>query len=59
MAHAEICPICNGEGQVKDKRNPSPHAMKQCHGCGGTGWITVQEPSPIVPKIDKPYFRTT
>ena len=57
--HKTTCPICNGEGQVKDKRNPSPDAMKQCHGCGGTGWITVQEPSPIVPKIDKPYFRTT
>lgn len=34
MAHAEICPVCRGEGMIK---------MARCHGCMGTGWITVQD----------------
>lgn len=44
MAHAEKCPVCYGEGKVSE----GPGALgekKTCHGCGGTGWVTVQDPS--------------
>ena len=34
MAHAEICPVCEGKGKVK---------KKPCHGCSGLGWVTVQD----------------
>ena len=35
MAHAQICPVCNGKGKLKDG--------SKCHGCGGKGWITIQD----------------
>ena len=31
MAHAEKCPVCEGNG----KRD-----SKDCHGCNGRGWVT-------------------
>ncbi len=55
MAHAEKCPICYGTGQV----NPDPVGtavnLKTCHGCGGTGWVTVQDndaPIYFPPKVE-------
>ncbi len=33
MAHAEICPVCKGTGRKLDQG--------VCHGCGGSGWVTV------------------
>ena len=36
--HAEKCPVCNGTGKVDDK---------QCHGCAGLGWVSVQDTYPI------------
>jgi len=45
MSHAEICPVCNGSGEVWKELNPGTsgsHGQKQtCNGCGGLGWITV------------------
>lgn len=31
---AVICPVCQGEGKYKEK---------ECHGCGGRGWVEVDE----------------
>jgi len=50
MAHAERCPVCNGSGK-RLERPPRECTLATpiiytCHGCGGLGWITVQD-SPI------------
>jgi len=37
MNHAEVCPICKGTGKVEAGEN----LERNCHGCGGLGWITV------------------
>jgi len=38
--HSERCPVCKGKGKVE---------AKQCHGCGGKGWITVGDPVDVRP----------
>ncbi len=48
MSKAEICPVCNGGGKLKDNMNDydytgTPDAVKTCHGCGGQGWIVIKE----------------
>jgi hypothetical protein len=57
MAHSEICPICSGKGKV-DKNGKE----ETCHGCGGSGWITVQDttcPYPVYPIYPQyPYYPT-
>lgn len=57
MAHAEKCPVCEGKGKVEEK---------QCHGCSGLGWVTVQkqfftypvviypQPQPVYPEWPQP-----
>jgi len=52
--HSERCPVCKGKGKVE---------AKQCHGCGGKGWITVGDPVdvrpiflPIVPACPGRYY---
>lgn len=44
---AQICPVCSGEGTIKDNQdwNTSPANCwrKTCHGCGGKGWVEVGE----------------
>ncbi len=47
MAHAETCPICNGSGKIairggKLDTTALASPTKTCHGCGGTGWVTVK-----------------
>ena len=61
MAHAEKCPLCGGSGQIetpppKDSTQASLNT-KLCHGCGGSGWVTVQDPGVpyIPPYIPVPY----
>ena len=47
--HAEVCPVCKGEGNYNGK---------QCHGCNGKGWVEVtghREYSPAFPIITYPY----
>ncbi len=41
--HAEVCPVCNGAGVIDECRVTGlPVTTKiTCHGCHGTGWITV------------------
>jgi hypothetical protein len=53
MSHAEKCPICNGAGKIfeplcPDNTPASPY-VKTCHGCGGLGWITVQDNTMTMP----------
>ena len=43
MAHSEICPICKGSGKIK---------KDTCHGCGGKGWIEVNDYNIQIPPID-------
>lgn len=32
------CPVCNGYGTVGKAPNE-----KECHGCGGLGWVVVEQ----------------
>ena len=44
MAHAEVCPICNGSGTVAIPYDPNTTSVsmhKVCRGCNGVGWVTV------------------
>ena len=44
MTHAERCPICYGSGKVSDPdygKFTGAQPTKTCHGCGGSGWVTV------------------
>lgn len=43
MAHAERCPICLGEGKIRPEGVWSEDYKATCHGCGGKGWIEVQD----------------
>ena len=44
MAHAEICPICNGKGIIEEEVGSTGKKItKVCHGCGGKGWIEVRD----------------
>ena len=51
MSHAERCPVCYGDGEVKDPNyNGCTVPMKKtCHGCHGKGWVEVMdEPEQMV-----------
>ncbi len=39
MAHSEKCPVCKGEGLIHHTST-----TVDCYGCGGRGWVTVQDP---------------
>lgn len=47
--HTEICPVCNGAGKYKectffgDRTTIQTYIEKNCHGCGGLGWVTVTD----------------
>lgn len=43
MARAVECPVCHGKGKIIDEDSNSLNVKKQCHGCGGRGWVTVPE----------------
>jgi len=47
MAHAEICPVCKGTGEVdiNESFEYKKQSIKTCHGCRGTGWVTIQDDS--------------
>ncbi len=50
--HAEKCPVCNGEGRITEVQHPSGTSAviisKPCNGCGGRGWIEVNDNYPCV-----------
>lgn len=43
MSHAEMCPVCGGSGKVGPGGGDTSTCpqLKDCHGCGGKGWIEV------------------
>lgn len=44
MSHAEKCPVCEGKGRMCTLPfGYGTDATKKCHGCGGLGWITVED----------------
>lgn len=45
MAHAEICPVCNGRGYINEYgyKGKVADAEPKCHGCDGRGWVTVHD----------------
>ncbi len=57
MSHAETCPVCNGTGKLFPSQTDNGTAGETCHGCGGTGWVTVAgdgPPSPYTPSYPVP-----
>lgn len=38
MAHAEKCPVCDGEGKLVGLL---PEDKVACYGCSGKGWVEV------------------
>ena len=44
MAHAEKCPVCNGEGKLPSDGSSTSSAIKTtCHGCKGKGWVEIAD----------------
>ncbi len=41
MSHAERCPVCYGDGRLSGHVYGSNPVT--CHGCNGSGWVTVHE----------------
>jgi len=37
------CPVCNGEGKIREyyKDSTIPYQDRNCHGCNGKGWVEV------------------
>ena len=60
--HAEICPVCKGKGVYIEyfdcNHTASTYTQHTCHGCSGTGWVTVtDDDTPDIPYYN-PYGRT-
>lgn len=43
MAHAQTCPLCGGTGNKNGAPNNLTGTNEICRGCGGLGWVTVQD----------------
>lgn len=44
MAHAETCPLCGGTGNKNGAPVDNPIGTNEtCGGCGGLGWVSVQD----------------
>lgn len=50
IAHAEVCPVCKGEGKVGTLFDFETGAIvksgKRCNGCSGKGWVQVTDTYP-------------
>jgi len=63
MAHSETCPLCGGSGKLKlaggKPAEQEDIFAKTCHGCGGQGWVTVQDKShyPITERTPLDFLR--
>jgi DnaJ-class molecular chaperone len=51
MVHAELCPVCQGRGVVASPKPLETGKEIPCHGCGGTGWVTVQDSNTPIPQV--------
>lgn len=59
MAHAELCPVCNGAGKLLSKQDPgstSAQFPSVCHGCNGKGWVEVSDVIPTPPPVHYPWW---
>lgn len=43
--HGEKCPVCQGEGKIPFGMTAE---LRECHGCGGKGWVEVRDEEPMV-----------
>ena len=48
MAHAEVCPVCQGRGSIKNRTYTCLSTIienleDRCHGCQGKGWVEVSD----------------
>jgi DnaJ-class molecular chaperone len=43
MSHAETCPVCAGRGKTKPDPLGNKGGERTCHGCGGSGWVIVED----------------
>jgi DnaJ-class molecular chaperone len=56
MTKPELCPVCNGNGNVvpvNDGTTTSVPSPVICHGCNGKGWVevgSVLEMHPYLPQ---------
>lgn len=41
QSKATLCPVCGGNGTIKDNYNATAVTEKICHGCNGKGWVSV------------------
>ncbi len=51
MSHAEICPVCHGSGKIPPHDDGQTTAVPlpvTCHGCGGSGWVTIEDGRQVV-----------
>ena len=53
--HAEKCPVCGGSGKLPSDGRSTGFAERTCHGCGGKGWIQVQN-GEREPHISVPWY---
>ena len=63
MNHAEKCPVCNGTGKISTGNSSTAGPVEEvCHGCGGKGWVTVEDswgyysPSTLTPFYPADYI---
>ena len=45
MAHAELCPVCEGDGRSIS----GGYIERVCRGCAGSGWVTVRDEEEMRP----------
>ena len=63
MSHSEKCPVCNGTGKIVrwdgwgmgDAASVKAR-MQHCHGCGGRGWVQVEDEPRIWERCYAPLF---
>ena len=59
--HAEVCPVCKCSGKYKNYIDCNHTALtyteSTCHGCGGSGWVTVTDDATPELPYQNPYGR--
>jgi hypothetical protein len=58
IMHAETCPVCKGCGKVEREGGDGTVFVVFCHGCKGTGWVTVKD-NECWKECDPEIFTTT
>ncbi len=57
MSHSEICPVCQGRGEIQSREDYSQTTFMEkvnCNGCGGRGWIIVKDNNDNIGGIPPP-----